>query len=189
MNITKESFVELINMNVKGNTMISIDVITEPKMRKTDNPYMGVRKHQTKSGIIGFDYTNAINNQAAREDLEHREAKKRAWGVLSDNRIWVHNIDKKTGMTKIYLQMKVQSTNNTSYIMPDGTLIDSSLIYPFLPEHKASSSQADLEKEVIVNDIFIDNIVSIRMFGKTWNISEKLEIEVEEVVANEAVMI
>jgi hypothetical protein len=186
MNISEQAMIEMIDMNVKGNTMVSLDSVTTPKMRKTNNPYLGVKKYQSKSGCIGFDYRNSVNNQAEREDKEYREVKKRAWGVLSPNRIWVHHTDKK-GNFKVYLQLKLQSTANTVYRMPDGSIVDEEKLLPFMQESEPSSTQADLDKNIIVNDINIENIVAIRMFGKEWKIVNEVSQEVVEVAQNEMV--
>jgi len=163
---TKISEMEtLIRSKVSGTTTVSVDTITEPRMVKKHrgtgepNPYIGVQKIQTKNGIIGFDYYNSVNNEAGREGLEFRPIQKRAWGELSEDRLFVYH----KGTT--YLQMKVQSVSGTRYVL-DGKEIPASEIEPYLSGYNKSSTQADLEKEVIVNDIKFTSIKAIRMFGE-----------------------
>jgi hypothetical protein len=66
----------------KGATAVSIVTTTEPKMRKTGNPYMGrVRRIASRSGMLNANYENSVNRQRARED--HPEA-----GEFNANALW-----------------------------------------------------------------------------------------------------
>ena len=160
-----ETLINYIQSKVHGTTAVSLDTVTEVRMvkkhriTKEPNPYLGVRKHQTKNGLIGFDYSNSVNYQAEREDKEHRTIKERSWGTLSEDRIFVLH----KGRT--YLQLKLQSVSDTWYEL-DGKEIDYTDIEPYLSGSSGSSTQADLEKEVVVNDINMENIHCIRMFGE-----------------------
>ena len=164
-------FEGLIKANVNGTTAVSIDCITPVKMvkkhreTKEPNPYLGAMKIQTKNGMIGFDYGNSVNNQASRENKEERTTKERAWGILSPDRIFVYHND------TVYLQIKVQSVSNTVYKLGNKT-IDYEAIKPYLSSISTSSStQADLDKEIIINDIKLINIKNMRIMHK--------EIEIE----------
>lgn len=59
-------------MAVRACTAISVDMESELKMLKTDNPFLarGVRKIVTLNGLIGLSYENSVNNQLAREDKD-----------------------------------------------------------------------------------------------------------------------
>jgi len=154
-----------INTRVRGTTAVSI--VTETPVRmvkkhretKLPNPYIGAIKVQVKNGLIGFDYENSVNYQAVREEKQERETKQRAWGTLSDNRIWVLH------KGNHYLQLKLQSVGETHYYL-DGEEIPAEEIKPYLSGSNKSSTQEDLEKVIIVNDIKIENIKAITMFGK-----------------------
>jgi hypothetical protein len=159
--ITKSELIEKIN-NIKGTTFISIDIESDPKMRKTNNPYYGAIKTSTLSGAINYDYENSVNNQLDREGKERNfEAQSRKWGTHNGNWI-IHNDNH-------YLHMKVQSNSNISYIL-NGDNIDIDLLKPFLPEHKKPNTQEALEKEIVCRDIKIDNIKKIRLNGDEYKI-------------------
>ena len=173
MKITSAEAINIINRNVKGTSTISIDLDSpmdgKGKMHKTGNPFfgLGVIKRVTLSGMIGFDYENSINRQAGREGKEEREAKSRAWGTLTENRLFVEH------KGAYYLQMKVQSSSSPVFLMPDGTEVESSAIRPFIPEKSKSSSQADLDKEIIVRDVKMENITGMRFkYGDFTIVSE-----------------
>ena len=158
-----ENIVRAISGMVHGTTAVTISCVTEPKMNKRNNPFYGtVEKRQTMNGIIGFDYEKAVNRLAEKEGAEAREAKPRAWGVLSDDRIWVlHNGGH-------YLRMKVQSSCGEGpkyFIKETGEEISKELLKPWMPERKKSSTQSDLEGEVIERDITLSNVKVIRIKG------------------------
>lgn len=160
--ISKAQFQSMVESNVKGTTAITIDCITTPNMRKTGNPYLGVKKFQTMNGLIGFIYEDGVNRLAAKEGKEEREAKARSWGEIGDGRFFVHNGD------KTYLRMMVKGSTNVYYFMPDGTEVSKAELAPFLPVKKKSSTQADLEGELIERDINVDNIKAVRMMGEEY---------------------
>ena len=167
---TAEQMEQHIEASVKGTTAVSIMAETPVRMvkkhreTKEPNPFLGAVKQQKKNGLIGFDYENSVNNQAAREGKEEREAKARTWGVLSDSRLFVHH------KGQSYLQVKVQTTTDTVYML-NGETISYEDVKPYLSSTGTSSTQADLDKEIIVNDIKMANIKAITMQGETFMLS------------------
>ena len=163
--ITADEAVAIIQRTVKGTMAVSVDAVTSPKMNKTGNPFFGkVKKFCRMDGLIGFDYSNSVNNQAEREGKEERDAKPRAWGILSDDRIFV------THKGRHYLQMKVQSSSTPVYKDEQGNEIAKALLEPFMPPKSVSSTQADLEKEVCVRDVTMDNLTGMRFNGGEYEI-------------------
>lgn len=178
--ITTAEAKNIIDRNVKGTTIITIDVDSpmdgKGKMLKTGNPFcgLGIIKKVTLNGMIGFDYENSVNRQAAREEKESREAKSRAWGTLTANRLFVEH------KGAYYLQMKVENASTPVYMYPDGTVIDTNMIKPFLPVKKASSTQADLDKEVIVRDIKMENIAAMRFHSGNYILTNMETHKIEQ---------
>jgi len=156
--VTVSEVVNIISRTVKGTMAVSVDAVTVPDMRKTGNPYYGnIEKLCTMNGLIGFDYENSVNNQAAREGLEAREAKPRKWGILTADRLFVLH------KGKTYLQMKVQSASVPIYRDNNGTIVGKDTLRPWLQEKSSvSSTQADLEKEVVVRDVTMQNLIGLR---------------------------
>lgn len=163
--ITTVEAVEIIRRTVKGCTAVSIDAETTPKMNKTGNPFFGrVKKFCRMDGLIGFDYENAVNNQAGREGKDERDAKPRAWGTLTADRLFVEH------KGKFYLQMKVQSSSTPIYRDETGAEIDKAALAPYMPERTVSSTQADLDKEIVVRDVSMENVKGMRFNGGEFEI-------------------
>jgi len=159
--ITKHELIDRIN-EVKGTTFISVDIASEPRMRKTGNPYLGATKHVSLSGAINHDYENSVNKQLAREGKEADfEVKKRSWGEHVDN--WVVHKD------KYYLPIKIEGSSDATYVY-EGELVDNDELKPFLYESKKPKTQDDVVKEIIVRDVKIDSIKRIRAFGEEFEI-------------------
>lgn len=169
--ITTEEATNIIQRNVKGTMAISIDAVTVPTLLKTGNPFNdNILKHCTMSGLIGFDYENSVNNQDKREGGEgNRVAQPRKWGVLSDDRLFVLH------KGKTYLQMKVQSSSLPVYTDLQGNEIPYESVKPFVPVKKASSTQEGIEKEVIVRDVNMENVKSMRFIGQDYVIISEQE--------------
>lgn len=162
--ITAEEFVKLVNERDSAE-FISMDVQTEPKMRKTGNPYLGCTKSSTISGILGFDYETSVNNQLAREDKEQIfEVKSRPWGVRID-RHWVTHKD------NLYLSVKVEGASEPIYLK-DGSKISDEDIKPFIYERSEPKSQTEVgvEKAVKYMDINVNNIQLVRIRGEEYMI-------------------
>lgn len=157
--ITKEELIEKIN-GIKGNTFVSLDIKSEPRMRKTDNPYMGAEKIVRLSGAINFDYGNSVNSQLVREGKEADfKPKPRKWGVREGN--WI------THKGNHYLNVKVQDSSEPIYLYND-VKIEKAKLEPWLQKSSKPKTQEDLETEVVVRDVKIDSIKIIRMKGEEF---------------------
>lgn len=163
--VTVKEAVAMIQRTVRGTMAISVDAVTVPDLRKTGNPFVGkIVKACTMNGLIGFDYETSVNNQAGREGKEERDAKPRKWGVLTADRLFVEH------KGQYYLQMKVQSASTPIYRDLDGNEIPLSAIEAFMPPKAKSSTQADLEKEIVVRDVKVGNLRGMRFCGADYEI-------------------
>lgn len=167
--INKVDFVKMFDEK-KGAIMLAVSLETVPSMRKTDNPYInGTTKTVSLSGITGFDYENVVNMQLMREGKEPIfDANPLPWGK-HDNAYIISNLDKKTGKTKFYVQMKVQGSSDPVY-RHNGEYIEKVVLEPFLPKRTMSATQEDVEldKEVVVRTVSVDNIKTVRMGGEEF---------------------
>lgn len=167
--ISKPSL-ENILQGVQGCQPVSIDIVTDPRMTKTNNPYLGTMKHNTINGLIGFNYTNSVNNQLAREGQDKDfEAQPRKWGVRKGKLVY-HTKDNEE---KIYIEVKVQSSGEPVFMFNDNE-ISKSLIEHYLPKHKKPATQEGIDKEIIVRDVSFDSIKAIRVDGKEYEIAENI---------------
>lgn len=168
-------FVTLIRNSVKGTAAVTVllesSLDAKGKMRTTDNPFagMGLVKRERLNGIIGYSYANAVNRLAAKEDKEEREAKPHPWGDMDAQRLF--RVNRKTG--DLYLSMKVQTQSLIGFFAPDGTEFPASVIEPFLPAKTKSSTQEDLDGEVIAKDFALCNIREVKAFGEIYKLDEK----------------
>lgn len=173
--LTGNELVNMLTNEVRGTSIVTILSETEPEMRKTGNPFAdkGIVKVQFLNGLIGYDYENAINKLAGKEGKAEREAKPRKWGVLTEDRIFV------THKGNWYLRMKVEKSTGKRYIDSEGNEISVTLLKPFLVVKSRSSSQSDLEGEVIERDIKISHIKTIAFKGETYAILPSATIEIK----------
>lgn len=164
--ITAQEMIQKIRDNVKGVTFVSIDTVTDPRMKKTNNPFLGAMKHQTLTGAIGYDYEKGVNRLAEKEGkFDGRQAKERAWGFVTDDMFFVcKDKHENEGGTIGYLRMRVTACSNQRFIL-NGQEIEKEKLEFFLPAVKKSSTQSDLNGEVIARDIAFDSIKVIRMLG------------------------
>ena len=167
--ITAKEMIQLIRDNVKGVTFVSIDTVTDPRMKKTNNPYLGAMKHQTLTGAIGYDYEKGVNRLAAKEGkYDGRQAQARAWGFTTEDKFFVCKTAPENEGGQIgYLRMKVEKCSNQRFIL-NGEEIPAEKLENFMPVKVKSSTQSDLTGEVIARDIAFDSIKVIRMLGNEY---------------------
>lgn len=158
MIISELAMFALVSELAKGATFISIKTVTVPDMRKTGNPFVGnVKKHSVVNGILGFDYEDGVNRIAAKEGKEQRESKPRAWGVISPCKRFVFH------KGKVYLRLRCQAVMETPlYFDNDGLIVGERLdqLKSFFPVKVKSSTQADLQGEVIERDYGMETIIA-----------------------------
>ena len=165
LTVTADQAVDILTNNVKGAEIVTVDLDSDMdgkgKMRKTGNPFIGqgIVKRETLNGMIGYIYSNSVNRIADKEGKEEREVKRHPWGDMDSKHLFRthrHNGNK-------YLSMKVQNVTVHGFFRPDGSEVPADEIRPFIPKKKKSSTQADLEGEVIARDYAMRNIKAIRM--------------------------
>lgn len=174
--VTQSEIVETLKAKVSGTSMIAVDLDSpmdgKGKMRLTGNPFagMGIVKRETLNGTIGYIYANAVNRIAGKEGKEEREAKQHPWGDMDSKHLF--RIHRGTG--KHYLSMQVKNVEVHGFFKPDGTQVADAEIRSFIPEKSKSSTQADLNGEVIARDYGMDNVTIIRAFGEEYVIGENI---------------
>ena len=187
--VTVLEVVEIVRNSVKGTSTITVDLDSnmdgKGKMLKTGNPFvgMGIVKRETLNGMIGYIYSNAVNRIAGKEDKEERECKIHPWGDMDEKNLF--RIHRKTG--EEYLSMKVEKFEVHGYFKPDGTQIPTEEIKPFLPIKHKSSTQEDLDGEVIVRDYSLKNIMAIRAFKEEYRITHDISQESQKIAAEKEI--
>jgi len=157
--ISKVELVEKFSEEMKKGRKIAVDVTStiNKDMKKTGNPYLEnvVTKSVSLSGCAGGDYENMVNAQLDREGKEQTfMSQGRTWGVHVNEYFIEHK-------GNYYLEMKVEGSSTPVYRV-DGVEIETSKIEPFLPKKGEPKTQAAADKKIILRDIKVDNIKSIR---------------------------
>jgi len=163
--------VELMEMvsGVRTAVPVSVDCVYESNgLLKRNNPYVNAVKSGTISGMIGVDYTVAVNNQLGREDKElDFFAQPHAWMVPAERNLGKNG---KNDDGKRYIAIKVQSASPAVYTL-DGVDVTAQ-VKPFVPLKKAPATQDALEQKVIWRTVCLNSIKTVRMLGAVHTISE-----------------
>lgn len=164
-------------MNLRGAKFTTIVAETDPRMRKTGNPYVGAKKVSRVNGVVNWVYQNSVNNQRCREnqpldqsgEVEHFEPEPRKWGTrLKHDTGHVAPLVEHKG--KRYLELKVERSLGHEYRL-NGEVVDSEAVAEFLPNRKEGARQK-VDNPVILRDYSLENIVQITIDGVTYEVNE-----------------
>ena len=149
-------------INFNGHSLIGLTILTDSRAKKTGNPYGTILKKTRLLANIGFHYSNSLNSQAIREGKEiDFDIKPRVWGKRLDNCPLVEH------KGNYYLEVKVEKTFEVNYFLENGAPIEKELVEPFLPKKYESKTQDQLDKKVILRDIKLASILSMRIGGES----------------------
>lgn len=153
--------------NIRGSRIMDIVTMTEPGMRKTDNPYHGrVVKVAVNNVQVNFDYENAVNNRLSKEGADSNFEAKETWYrvVTRDDGTLTPWAEHKTNHTK-YLRCRHLDTRSAKYFdISSGDGVDYATIEPFMPK-KGSGRQGTINP-VKVTVYGLDSLVAIKHNGE-----------------------
>jgi len=162
-------------MGLRGAKFTTIVAETDPRMRKTGNPYVGATKISRVNGVVNWIYQNAVNNQRCREnqpldhqgEVEHFEPEPRKWGTrLRHDSGHVAPLVEHKG--KHYLELKVERSLGHEYRL-NGETLDPQAVAEFLPQRKEGARQK-VDNPVVLRDYSIENICQITIDGIVYEI-------------------
>lgn len=180
--INFKNSIEFVNLvkDFKGYGQISIDVTTKPKLtkksRKDKTPFNKLFKGNVvckskKFASIGYEYEKSVNNRLEKEEKEQIfESQSLPWGewVEGSKIIITHN-------DKYYLRISYLNANSklniNEYQYENGEKLNEEereRLQEFLPVKKESNKKQGLENEIIINNMDINNIDSIRWDNKKY---------------------
>lgn len=166
-NITSAQLTGIL-MGIKGHKFLTITTLTEPKMKKTNNPFFGhILKRSTANVSINFKYENVVNNRREKEGNEEKFVPKpRTWGERIDGTCFVmHN-------GAMYMEVHYKSAPSaTEYIdTRDNTIVPKDMLAQWLqePNTSAVAEKQGLEQAVILRDIKIGNIKECKVNGEHY---------------------
>lgn len=156
--ITTSELISVL-LNVKGSNFVSIETITQPKL-KANNPFGGLTKISSISGVVNFIYENSVNNQRLKEGKENNfKSLERKWGQKIQGTPLIVNRD------KYYLEIKVAKSDSKYIIGESEVAYDR--IKPYLYERK---TRQELENEIILRDYSLDSIKKISVQGQVYTL-------------------
>jgi len=165
---------ENVLRNHKGNGFAHLIAKTVPVWAKAKkNPYHGnVFKIADVNIQAGFNYINSVNNQLVREGkTPDAQAKPRPWGKRIKGTPLVEHTNK-AGEYRLYLEAKCENVNSVHYVDAQGNAINKEDLREWTEKKSAkSSTQANVENEIILRDYALDSIEWIAIDG------HKLELD------------
>ena len=159
--------------NHKGNgfghivSRVPVRMNKKSRIDGATNPFLGILFKVSDSIInYGFHYANSLDNQAVREGKQiDFDVKPRKWGTRIKGTPLVEHT-KKDGSYHLYLEAKVEKVNSTKYVLADGTEIAKDEFAEYMtPPSAPSTTQDGLDKEIILRDYALENIVSFKGDG------------------------
>lgn len=148
---------------------------TEPKMRKTDNPYHGRITKVTECNVfVNCDYEKAVNRQLGREHKEQTfQAGQRAFAAerrsYNGKPTPVLDYVTKENVRKTYLEVHFRGHLKTEsrFILDGRTAIDKSEFNEFM-NHSSGSEHQGLNSEIVVRTYDTRNIIEVRYSGTDY---------------------
>jgi len=186
--IDRSEVEKLLKAGQKGTIFLTVFYASpmDKSMRKTGNRFHGqnLLKECSINGAVGFDYEASVNRLAEKEGKEQREAKARAWGVLDSDRKFVRHTTK-DGIAKSYLQIMSRSATEPVFRIGKNPLAEADVaeLKTFIPEKAKSSTQEDLDGEVICRDIDLNNILAIRVNGEHYLVADLEPLTSDDMLA------
>jgi len=156
-------------INYRGHSFVGLTTLTNAKAYKRNNPIGTILKLATLTANIGFHYKNSLKSQAKREgkDIDF-QVQPRVWGVRMPHTPHVKLVNKETGEEKLYLEYKGEKVHSVQYFTEEGEELAYDDIKHLLPKKSHSSTQAPLEKKIILRDVALGNILRLTIGGKNF---------------------
>lgn len=171
MKLTQSQLIATIEA-IQGTTMATIETATDPRLKKTGNPFNGrkVLKHSKLNVQIGASYENGVNRQAGREGNESAgefKTHKLAYGRwLVPHKLIEHN-----GKVQLRVTCNPHMKPETHYTV-NGQPVDKEEIKPFLPSKKPSQRQEDfgVDRQIVPRNFNMESIKAITVKGSRYEI-------------------
>jgi hypothetical protein len=168
--ITKAQLVEMLKNWNFGAQPAAVQYVTTPKLTKEGKQKFGDVTRIANIGImLGYNYTNSVNNQRERENELRDFMAQPLWkgkGKRLSPALATHE-EKGT----FYMSYKAQQTFKSFHMDAVLNLIPLKDIKPFFPESKNYSQGT--EKAIYHREISIDNIRRLKFRKTTYEILSK----------------
>jgi hypothetical protein len=167
-------------MSLVGAKIITIEILTDAKLKKTNNPFaMPVMKFNKLNGMVNFHYDRNVLAQLEREGKSPEDFKQgESWheAVLDDNgRLTPFCKHKNTG--ELYLRFRRLATiGEPFFIDNNGKNLTKEEVEPFIPVKKSYGNQGT-DKAIEIMTIKFENVVSVVIDGVKHDfVAKKIKI-------------
>lgn len=168
--ISRSELVDML-MNKKGATIATFVMQTEPKMRKTNNPYYGkVKKISRVNVMLNFHYDEGVKRRLVKENKSISGFKQgTSWHepVLSGGLLTPFCRHRQNG--SLYVRCMELNRLASSYRDAAGNEVDYTDIEPFLQKSKSYSNQG-LDNPLVFLTYKVDSIKYITINKHTYRI-------------------
>jgi len=165
--ITKAQLVQMLKDWSHGAQPASVQYVTTPKMNAEGKRKFGEVTRMAYIGVmLGYNYTNSVNNQRERENELRTFMAQQLWngkGKRLSPALAMH-VEKET----YYMSYKMQQTMKSFHFDSVLNFIPVALLKPYFPQYK-NKSQGTM-KEVYHREISIDNIRRLKFKNCTYEI-------------------
>lgn len=149
--------------SVRGARVIGLTTVTEPRMRKTGNPYVGkVFKVSRYAAMVNFHYDAGVLRRLSKEGKSPDDFRKgESWHepiITDDGKLTPFCQHKQT--REVYLRL-MYVNGRSRFIDESGRFFPERLIAPFLQESSGYKNQG-LEKPLVFLTLKLENVRSIR---------------------------
>lgn len=165
--------------NIKRNTFgVCCTLETEPRMRKTHNPYVGrvTKVTQYINVALGRDYYAAIENAAERKGLDGTMAHEKPSGMDWFDYPYFLVSDKNPNQYYLRLTLNKNTAVKATYMVDgrEATENEVAEIKSFLYDNSYSAKQAavglaDDDEQIRPFSVKIENIVELHQGGNVYN--------------------
>lgn len=152
-----------------GASFVGLITVTEPKMRKTGNPYAGkVVKVARTSGQVNFDYDGAVGRAREKEGKPAEDWQKgESWHepYMIDGKYTPFCRHKKDGT--LYVRVRHMGGSSVYIDKDTGEEVDKELLKPFLPDASYGNQGLDKGDEVRFVTYKLDSVRAATVKGET----------------------
>ena len=165
--ITKAQLISILMNWNHGAQPAAVQYVKTPRLNKEGKARFGEVTRIANIGImLGYNYTNSVNNQRERENELRTFMAQKLWkgkGKRISSALSTH-IEKGT----FYMSYKAQQTFKSFHFDSALNLIPVALLKPFFPVYKSKSQGT--EKAVYHREISIDNIRRLKFKKTTYEL-------------------
>lgn len=162
----------------RGTFGISLITLTEPKMRKTNNPFYGrVHKASYMTNVaLGYDYENSVNNRLDKKGLEADFQAEKPKGKSWCEYPYILQADKDASIKYLRCTMRANTKAKSVFILDGKIVTDAAIeaqIKGFIQTSSTSKKQAesglDDAEQVVVRDYKLDGVIYLGQGEKSFN--------------------